>query len=52
MPTQTPWFDLLHLLRPKLFGRRDGRYLIASLRWLGAAMLERDANPSSVHNIV
>ena len=40
MPTQTPWFNLLNLLRPKLLGRRDGRYVIASLRWLETAMLE------------
>jgi hypothetical protein len=52
MPTQTPWSNLLNLLRPKLLGRRDGRHVIASLRWLEAAMLERDANPGSLRNIV
>jgi hypothetical protein len=52
MPTQTPWSNLLNLLRPKLLGRREGRYVIASLRWLEAAMLERDANPGSLRNIV
>jgi hypothetical protein len=31
MPIQTPWSNLLNLLRPKLLGRRDGRYVIASL---------------------
>lgn len=52
MPTQTLWSNLLNLLRPKLAGRRDGRYAIASLRWLEATMLERGANPGSVRNIV
>jgi triphosphoribosyl-dephospho-CoA synthetase len=52
MPTQTPWSNLLNLLRPKLLGRRDGRHVIASLRWLEAAMLERGANPGSLRNIV
>jgi tetratricopeptide (TPR) repeat protein len=52
MPTQTPWSNLLNLLRPKLLGRREGRHVIASLRWLEAAMLERDANPGSLRNIV
>jgi hypothetical protein len=52
MPIQTPWSNLLNLLRPKLLGRRDGRHVIASLRWLEATMLERGANPGSLRNIV
>ncbi len=50
MLTLTRWSNLLNLLRPKLLGRRDGRYVIVSLRWLEAAMLERGIEMAECHS--